>query len=207
MYLIGLTGGIASGKSTVSTMLQELGAYIIDADKLAHEITKPHKRAWQEIVAAFGSAVTDANGQINRKRLGKIIFADAAARAQLEAITHPRIEEEVAVAMTTARQQGCEIIVLDAPLLIEVGWYSRVNAVWVVFVDENTQIVRLMMRDNSSYEDAMARIRAQLSLSEKLKYADVVINNSKTIGHTKKQVHKFWCEISKTMASGNKEFF
>ncbi len=204
MYLIGLTGGIASGKSTVSTMLRELGAYIIDADKLAHEITKPNKPAWQDIVAAFGPAVTDANGQINRKRLGKIIFADEAARAQLDAITHPRIEEEVAVAMNAARQQGCEIVILDAPLLIEVGWYSRVDAVWVVFVDEKTQIVRLMMRDNSSYEDAMARIRAQLSLNEKLNYADVVINNSKTIECTKKQVYKFWGEISNSMDSGDK---
>lgn len=204
MYLIGLTGGIASGKSTVSKMLQELGAYIIDADKLAHEITKPNKPAWQDIVAAFGPAVTDASGQINRKRLGKIIFADAAARAKLEAITHPRIEEAVAVSLATARQQGCKMVVLDAPLLIEVGWHSRVDAVWVVFVDEQTQIVRLMMRDNSSYEDAMARIRAQLSLSEKLKYADVVINNSKTIENTKKQVQKFWWGISNSIDSGDK---
>ncbi|HWR43748.1 dephospho-CoA kinase [Sporomusa sp.] len=196
MYLIGLTGGIASGKSTVSKILSELGAFIIDADKLSHEITKPGKPAWREIVATFGETITDINGQINRKRLGQIVFADAEARAQLEQITHPRIDEEVMTAITDAQKQGYEILVLDAPLLIEVGWYTRVNAVWVVFVDEKTQIVRLMMRDNSNYEDAMSRIRAQLSLHEKLKYADVVINNSKTIENTKKQVLKFWCEIS-----------
>ncbi|HWR07683.1 dephospho-CoA kinase [Sporomusa sp.] len=202
MYLIGLTGGIASGKSTVSKILSELGAFIIDADKLSHNVTKPGTPAWREIVATFGEAVTDINGNINRKRLGQIVFADAAARAQLEAITHPRIEEEVQAATVAAQQQGYKILVLDAPLLIEVEWYTRVDAVWVVFVDENTQIVRLMMRDNSTYEDAMARIKAQLSLCEKLKYADVVINNSKTIENTKKQVLKFWCEISNEGRTG-----
>ncbi|MDF2569547.1 MAG: coaE [Sporomusa sp.] len=196
MYLIGLTGSIASGKSTVSKMLRELGAYIVDADKLSNEITQTGKPAWREIVETFGKNITEKDGQINRRRLGQIIFADAKARERLECITHPRIKEEAMVAIAKAQDQGYSIIVLDAPLLIEVGWHTWVNAVWVVYVDEKAQIVRLMMRDNSTYEDAMARIRAQLSLQKKLEYADVVINNSKTIDNTKEQVFKAWREIS-----------
>ncbi|SMC74582.1 dephospho-CoA kinase [Sporomusa malonica] len=196
MYLIGLTGSIASGKSTVSKMLRELGAYIVDTDKISHEIIQPGKPAWKEIIETFGKNITEENGQINRKRLGQIVFADTRARERLECITHPRIEEAAMAAIAEAEDQGYDIIVLDVPLLIEVGWHTRVNAVWVVYVDEKTQVVRLMMRDDSTYEDAMARIKAQLSLHEKLKYADVVINNSKTIDNTTVQVLKAWHEIN-----------
>lgn len=196
MYLIGLTGSIASGKSTVSKMLRELGAYIVDIDKISHEITRPGEPAWKEIIETFGTAVTEEDGQINRKRLGQIIFADAKAREKLEYITHPRIEAAATAAIAGAGELGYNIVVLDVPLLIEVGWHTRVNAVWVVYVDEKTQVVRLMMRDDSTYGDAMSRIKAQLSIDEKLKYADVVINNNKTIDNTAAQVLKAWQEVN-----------
>lgn len=195
MYLIGLTGGIASGKSTVSRMLSELGAYIIDADKLSREVTQPGKPAWQEIIKKFGQDIIQDNGEIDRKHLGQLVFANKQARSELEAITHPHIEAAAKAAMAAATADGFAVIVLDAPLLIEVGWHTRVDAVWVVYVNEQTQLKRLMARDNSGREAAQARMNAQLSLTEKLKYADVVINNGDAIEITRKNVLKAWREI------------
>ncbi|WP_425057678.1 Dephospho-CoA kinase [Sporomusa carbonis] len=196
MYLIGLTGGIASGKSTVSTLLKELGAYIVDADKLSREVTCPGKPAWQDIVARFGRDIIGADGEIDRRRLGQLVFADSQARVDLERITHPRIKDEAKAAIADAKQRGYKVIVLDVPLLIEAGWHNMVDAVWVVYVDENTQVARLMARDNINYDDAMARIKSQLSLKEKLKYATVVLNNNNTIESTKEQVYEAWRGIT-----------
>lgn len=196
MYVIGLTGGIASGKSTVSKMLKELGAFIVDADKLSREITLPRMPAWQEIINRFGRDIVDVNGEINRKRLGQIVFTDSKARADLEHITHPRIDAEAMSAIAKAEQSGYDIAVLDAPLLIEVAWYNKVDTVWVVFVDEQIQLSRLTIRDNLSYNDAVARINSQMPLREKLKYADVVIDNSHTLESTQAQVYKAWHRIN-----------
>lgn len=195
MYLIGLTGGIASGKSTVSKMLSELGAYIVDADKLAREVARPGTPAWKDIVVRFGSGIINANGEIDRKLLGKIVFDDSLARADLEQITHPWIKAEVEAAIKRAEEADYAAAVLDVPLLIETGWHNLVQSVWVVFVDEKTQVERLMARDNLNYDSAMARINAQLSLKEKVKYADVVINNSTSIESTQNQVQEAWKEL------------
>ena len=195
MYLIGLTGGIASGKSTVSKMLSELGAYIVDADKLAREVARPGTPAWKDIVARFGRGIINENGEIDRKLLGKIVFDDSLARADLEQITHPWIKAEVEAAIKRAEEADYAAAVLDVPLLIETGWHKLVQSVWVVFVDEKTQVERLMARDNLNYDSAMARINAQLSLKEKVKYADVVINNSTSIESTQNQVREAWKEL------------
>lgn len=192
MYVIGLTGGIASGKSTVSEMLSMLGAAIIDADKLSRTVTLPGRPAWQEIVHRFGDSIIGPGGELNRKRLGQIVFADNQARHDLEKITHPRIEAEAMAAIARAKQDNYSVAVLDAPLLIEVAWHKKVDAVWLVFVDEQTQLTRLRLRDNVSYEDAMARIRAQMTLRDKLKYADVIIDNNGTLDNTKAQVLAAW---------------
>ncbi len=196
MYLIGLTGGIASGKSTVSRMLSSLGAFIVDVDKISREITEPGKPAWQDIVNTFGQDMVQADGQIDRKRLGQLVFSNKQARFKLEQITHPRIEAAANAAITAAAASGFSVIILDAPLLIEVGWQAKVDAVWVVYVDEQTQLARLMSRDKSTEAAARARINAQLALSEKLKYADVVINNNTTIESTQSAVLKAWNEIA-----------
>ncbi|CVK19832.1 dephospho-CoA kinase [Sporomusa sphaeroides] len=195
MYVIGLTGGIASGKSTVSKMLGKLGAAIIDADQLSREVTLPGKPAWQEIIKRFGDGIIEPGGEINRKRLGQIIFADSQARFDLEQITHPRIEAETMAAIIRAEQNGCTVAVLDAPLLIEVAWHHKTDSVWVVFVNEQTQLTRLRLRDNISYEDAVARIQAQMTLHEKLNYADVIIDNNGTLENTKAQVLTAWQRI------------
>ncbi|EAX47995.1 dephospho-CoA kinase [Thermosinus carboxydivorans Nor1] len=195
MYVIGLTGGIGSGKSTVSAMLQELGAVIIDADEIAREVVATGKPAWREIKDEFGLGVLNGNGSINRKALGEIVFSDAKQRAKLEAITHPRIQAAVETALKAARKAGVRVVVLDVPLLIEKGWDHLADAVWVVYVDERTQLERLMARDRLTEDEARARISAQMSLREKAERAHVVIDNSGSIDATRRQVLIAWQKI------------
>lgn len=192
VYTIGLTGGISSGKSTVSAMLEQLGAAIIDTDIIARKIVEPGQPAWQDIVAAFGKSCLLPDGHINRKLLGEIIFTDDHKRRILEKITHPHIQNTAIQALQAAAQQGIKIAVLDAPLLIEVGWQHMVQAVWVVYVDAETQIERLMRRDHLERSQALARIGSQMSLREKLSYATVVIDNSGNLEATQKQVFAAW---------------
>lgn len=192
VYTIGLTGGISSGKSTVSAMLKQLGAAIIDTDIIARKIVEPGQPAWQDIVAAFGKSCLFPDGHINRKLLGEIIFTDDHKRRILEKITHPHIQNAAIQALQAAAQQGIKIAVLDAPLLIEVGWQHMVQAVWVVYVDTETQIERLMRRDHLERSQALARIGSQMSLRDKLSYAAVVIDNSGNLEATQKQVFAAW---------------
>jgi dephospho-CoA kinase len=201
MYLIGLTGGIASGKSTVSQMLSKLGACIIDVDKLSREVVQPGKPAYQDIIKAFGEDIVEPNGEINRSRLGQLVFDDKEARITLEKITHPRIEAAAKAAVERAEANGFAVAVLDVPLLIEVGWHTRVDAVWVVYVDEQTQLARLMGRDKLEEAAARARMDAQLALREKVKYADVVIDNSDTPEKTQNNVVQAWNKFSKINCS------
>lgn len=188
MRIIGLTGGIASGKSTVSAILRQEGAYIIDTDKIAHDITLPHKPAWYEIVEYFGQEILYGDGTINRRALGQKVFNNQIQRAVLERITHPKIKNKVNEEITIAKQQLFDVVVLDVPLLIEVGWENIVDEVWVVYVDKKTQLSRLMVRNNFTRKQALARISAQMDLTEKARHADVVIDNSGNIEATKAQV-------------------
>ncbi|MBP2637798.1 MAG: coaE [Firmicutes bacterium] len=201
MYLIGLTGGIASGKSTVSKMLSELGACIIDVDKLSREVVQLGKPAYLDIIKAFGRDIVEPNGEINRRRLGQLIFDNKEARFTLEKITHPRIEAAAKAAVEAAEANGFAVVVLDAPLLIEVGWHTKMDAVWVVYVEEQTQLARLRGRDKLEEAAARARMDAQLALREKVKYADVVIDNSDTPEKTQNNVIQAWNKISKTNCS------
>lgn len=197
MYLIGLTGGIASGKSTVSRMLSELGACIIDVDKLSREVVQPGKPAYQDIIKAFGKDIVEPDGELNRRLLGQLVFNNKEARLALEKITHPRIETAAKAAVEAAEANGFDVVVLDVPLLIEVGWHTRVDAVWVVYVDEQTQLDRLMSRDKLGKTAARARMDAQLALSEKVKYADVVIDNSGALEKTQNNVAQAWRNLTK----------
>ncbi|MBP2627386.1 MAG: Dephospho-CoA kinase [Firmicutes bacterium] len=196
MYIIGLTGGIASGKSTVSAMLAELGAYIIDADEIAHIVVMPNQPAWHDIVAHFGSGILLPNGAINRKILGEKIFKDKVERLCLEKITHHYIEDQVQKKITHAKLIGTNIVVLDVPLLIETDWHKMVNEIWVVYVKEEVQLSRLIDRNKLTYEQARDRINAQMSLAEKVKLADVVIDNNLDIEHARKQVTAAWGRLS-----------
>lgn len=201
MYIIGLTGGIASGKSAVSGILSSLGAYIIDTDIIAREIVKPGETAWQEIVACFGKGILLPDDNIDRNLLGKIVFENIEARTQLEKITHRRIKEKVVAAIKTARKQKCDIAVLDVPLLLEAGWQELADAVWVVYVTKPTQLTRLIKRNGLSPKQGKIRIKAQMDLEEKLLHADVVIDNNGDLDNTRQQVLAAWQRV-KTGASG-----
>lgn len=193
--IIGLTGGIASGKSTVSNYLAELGAIIIDADKIAHEIMEKGKTAYWQVIEAFGREILAENGEIDRSRLGKIVFNNLEKKKILEEITHPQVIREMREKIEEYRAEN-KVIVLDVPLLFEAGLDSMVDETWVVYVDRETQLQRLMARDGLSYEEANKRIQAQMSLEKKRVLADFVINNKGNIEDLKRQVLLKWREIN-----------
>ncbi|WP_048600581.1 dephospho-CoA kinase [Rubeoparvulum massiliense] len=193
--LIGLTGGIATGKSTVSRYLQERGAWIVDADRIAHEVVEPGEEGLQQVVAHFGSAVFLPDGRLNRQRLGHLVFSDAVKRKALEQILHPLIRARMWAEVERARTANSPWIVLDVPLLIENGLYQEVDAVILVVVSKETQLARLMERDHVSEEEAKRRIAAQMPLDEKRHYAHFIIDNDGTIEATYKQIDEILAKI------------
>jgi len=195
MKVIGLTGGISSGKSTVSQFLAELGAVIIDADKIGHEVLKPDSEVWREVVAAFGRQIITANGKINREKLGEIVFSNSEARARLNQIMHPRIYDMVKTRLEEYRRQGAGIVVLEAPLLLEAGWTSLVDEVWVTTASEATMLKRLRERTGLSEKESLARIRSQLPTEERVKHADAVIDTDCSLGELKVKVKELWQEL------------
>jgi dephospho-CoA kinase len=188
---IGLTGGIGSGKSMVALMFAQLGAAVIDADQLAREVVEPGEPALQEIAATFGRDVLLPDGRLNRGKLADIIFADAAARARLNAITHPRIRERMDAAVE-ARRSGPGVLIVDIPLLYENDRASTVEKVIVVWVDTETQLRRLNERDGLTVEAARQRIAAQMPLDAKRALADHVIDNSGSRESTRHQVEAIY---------------
>ncbi|SDC30460.1 MULTISPECIES: dephospho-CoA kinase [unclassified Candidatus Frackibacter] len=193
--LIGLTGGIASGKSTVSNILKSLGVSVIDADLIAKEIVEPGKAAWQKIVDYFGKEILLPNQNLNRQKLGDIIFNNQAAREKLNQITHPYVISEIEARVKKLREEGEEVIVVDVPLLIESNMVDIFDEIWVVYVSRKTQIQRLMERDQIDYEDAIAKIEAQLSLDKKKEYADRLIINEGSKDELKDKVLSIWRDI------------
>jgi dephospho-CoA kinase len=177
--LVGLTGGIATGKSTVDVMLRELGAVIIDADVLAREVVEPGEPALAEIAAEFGPGVLGPDGRLDRKALGAIVFAEPERRRTLEAMTHPRMRERLLRRideLTAEHFHG--LVFYDAAVLIESGSHLMMDRLVVVITDEPTQIARLMARDGIDRDEALRKIRSQIPLAEKAKLADYVIDNS-----------------------------
>ncbi len=176
--LIGLTGGIASGKSKVSSFLSSRGAFIIDADRIAREIVKPYKNAWKKIVDTWGEEILSPDLSLDRTRLGSIVFSDKEALERLNAITHPEIIREIEHEL--GERSSEDLIVLDAPLLIEAGLCDVVDEVWLVSVTAENQLERLCKRDGISSEEAKKRINSQMPLKEKEKYAHLIIDNNGT---------------------------
>ncbi|RII26442.1 MAG: dephospho-CoA kinase [Geobacter sp.] len=192
MRVIGLTGGIASGKSTAAKILAELGAAVIDADQLARDVVRPGEPAHRAIVAAFGTSVLNDDGTINRAALGNLVFADAAARSRLEAITHPAIALRAKELLTELRRRKTPLAIYMAPLLIEAGIIDRVDEIWVVYVDRETQLRRLMLRDGLSETGALQRIASQMPMEEKRERAQVVIDNRGTEEEMVRQIREIW---------------
>ena len=191
MRVLGLTGGIGSGKSLVAQMFRELGAEVIDADQLARDVVEPGQPALDEIVEAFGRDILLPDGRLNRGRLAAAIFADPAARQRLNAITHPRIRARMDTEVA-ARSQRSGVLILDIPLLYENGRAGIVEKVVVVWVDPATQLQRLTERDGLSVEDARQRIAAQMSLDDKRARADYVIDNTGSREATRRQVETIY---------------
>jgi dephospho-CoA kinase len=194
--IVGLTGGIATGKSTVTDMFRELGAYVVDADVWARRIVEPGSEALSEIVQAFGEDVLLPDGTLNRPKLGSLIFHNPDMRQQLNEITHPRVRagmrEETEEALRT---EPLRPILWDVPLLFEGETLLMVDKTLVVYVDEALQLARLMHRNHLSEEEAMARIRSQLSIEDKKGRADYVIDNRGTLEETREQVQRVWRTI------------
>ncbi len=190
--VIGLTGGIGSGKSTVSQLLAELGAVIIDADKVGHEAFKPDTRAWHEVVSAFGKQIVAPSGEIDRKRLGAIVFSDPASLSRLNQIVHPVMYDMMKARIEEYRRQGVGVVVLEAAILIEANWRSLVDEVWMTVASEATVLERLKKQRGLGEEQTLARIRSQLSTDERIKYADVIINNDGNLDVVKAKVKELW---------------
>lgn len=195
MYIIGLTGSIASGKSTVSRILAECGAPIVDADLIAREIAKRGQAGWSGIVEAFGEGVLLPNEELDRMKVGEMIFRDAKKRAMLDAIMHPIILERINTQIEELARAGYKAAVLDIPLLLELGWQDKVDAVWLVAVSPDVQKMRLMARNDLTEEQALARIASQMSIAEKRQYADQIIENDGTPEETATIVQKLWEEL------------
>jgi dephospho-CoA kinase len=197
--VIGLTGGIASGKSTVAGMLRELGAPIIDADVLARQVVEPGQPAYEDIVREFGPQVLAADGTIDRKRLGERVFGDAAARARLNAITHPRIGAAGQAQIAHFSAAGAPVVIYEAALIVENGIHRALDGLIVVSASPEVQLERTMRRDGLDEAAARARLAAQLPLADKLAVATEVVDNSGTPAETRAQVAALW----KRLTEGN----
>jgi dephospho-CoA kinase len=194
--LAGLTGGIATGKSTVSNMLRRLGAEIIDADLLARQVVEPGQPAWREIVEEFGRDVLSTDGTLDRTKLGGIVFADPERRKRLEAITHPAIRARVRERVDELAARGfAGIVFYDAAILIEALGHQDMDRIVVVMTDEATQVARLRGRDGTDDGQGRRKIASQMPLAEKVKLADYVIDNSSDREATAEQVRRVYAAL------------
>ncbi|WP_018249082.1 dephospho-CoA kinase [Orenia marismortui] len=191
---IGLTGGISSGKSTVSNYLKEFGATVIDADQVAHKLMEAEKELWQRIVEEFGEEILLDNKEINRQKLGKIIFNDHQAKELLDEISHPIIITKIKEEMDRLANIS-DIIIVDVPLLIEADMLDLFDQICLVYVDREVQIKRLMKRDEIDKESAIAKIQSQIPLKEKRRYANIIINNNGSKDELKIKVKKLWEDL------------
>ncbi|MBI3780779.1 MAG: dephospho-CoA kinase [candidate division NC10 bacterium] len=195
MLVVGLTGGICSGKSTVAAMFERLGAVVIDADRVAHELQAPGQPLFRAIVSAFGRQIVGEDGRIDRRRLGAIVFSDHKARARLQEILHPAIVEECERRIQQARASGAAVCLLDAALLIESGRHARFDRMVLVEASEAVQLERLIARMGLSREEAMQRIRSQMPPEEKRRHAKFVIENGGSLNETERQVRAVWEQL------------
>jgi len=198
MLIVGLTGGVASGKTAVSQVLKEEGAYIIDADQIARELVQPHKPAWNELIRAFGKEILQEDGFIHRKKLADKVFADPKKRKLLNQILHPRIKEEMDRRTKEIGQKDPEaIVVIDAPLIVELGDHREMDKLIVVASTQTQQIERLKERDGIGPEEALRILSSQMPVEEKVNLADFVMRNEGSLEETKKRAKEVFKELRK----------
>lgn len=195
--VIGLTGGIGSGKSLVAALLRERGAAVIDADTAAHEVYRPRSEGWRAVVAAFGQRIVDRDGAISRPRLGRIVFSDDAARERLNAIVHPRVRRLLDDRIAQAQAGGARVVVVEVPLLVEAiraggDWKHPYDEIWVVTAPQPEVIERLLARGGMDETRIRAVIEAQASSAERLRYADAVVDNNADIDRLRDRVAALW---------------
>lgn len=215
MVVIGVTGNIGSGKSTVCQILAGLGAMVIDADRLAHEAYKPHSQTWQELISIFGKNIVKPDGEIDRQKLGQIVFSDHNALAQLNQIVHPEALRLARERIADYRRHGARAVALEATLLIEAGWATTspdegpggrrrpfssalVDKVWLVVAPEAAIIQRVKQQQGLAEAQILARLKSQMSAEEKAKYADVVIHNDGSLQQLASRVTELWDKLSVT---------
>lgn len=192
MYVIGLTGGIGSGKSTVARMLEGKGAVLLSADGVGHEVYLPGRPAWREIVDAFGRQVVAGDGTIDRKRLGAIAFSNPRQLQRLNAITHPRMKEMMRQKLEEERGRSTQVAVLEAALLLDAGWDDLTDEVWVTAATPEVAARRTAERSGLSVQEALSRIRTQMSDEERIVRSQVVIDTDCPLGRTRRQVDEQW---------------
>ena len=192
MYVIGLTGGIGSGKTTVAQMLERKGAALLSADAVGHEVYLPGQPAWQEIVDAFGRDIVAPDGTIDRKKLGAIVFSDPEQLRRLNAITHVRMKEMMREKLQKERSKGARVAVLEAALLFDAGWDDLADEVWVTVAPPEVAAGRTAERSGISVDEALSRIRAQMSNEERIARSQIVIDTDCPLEQTRKQVDQEW---------------
>ena len=195
MKVIGLTGGIGSGKSTVAQFLGELGAVIVDVDKLGHEAIKPGSEAWERVVNEFGKSIVTVSGDIDRAKLSKIVFHNHEALLRLNQIIHPVIDNMLMAKLEECRRKGVKVVVLEAAAMLEAGRASQVDEIWITVAPESAVLQRLSGRSGYSEEESKARIHAQLSNEERIKHADVVIDTDCSLDELKARVAVLWHQL------------
>ncbi len=192
MLVIGLTGGIGTGKSEATHQLEALGASIISADQVGHEAYTPNTEAWEQVVAAFGDDILQDDQEIDRRKLGAVVFSDPSQLEKLNQIMHPRMAWMVSDKIEVFRGQGVNVVVVEAALLFEAGWDSLVEEVWVTDSPEESIIGRLKERNGLSEEEAKKRINSQMDRAERIERSDFVINNSGDMAELGNAIKELW---------------
>ncbi|MDE0823760.1 MAG: dephospho-CoA kinase, partial [Dehalococcoidia bacterium] len=192
MLVIGLTGSIGTGKSEAARQLEMLGASIISADQVGHEAYTPNTEAWEQVVAAFGDDILQGDKEIDRRKLGAIVFSDSSQLDKLNAIMHPRMARMVSDKIEVLRGQGVKVVVVEAALLFEAGWDTLVEEVWVTDSSEDIVVGRLKERNGLSEEEAKKRINSQMDRAERIERSDFVIDNSSDMAGLESAIKELW---------------
>ena len=192
MFVIGLTGGIGSGKSAVTALLGELGATVIDADKVGHQAYQPHTETWQAVVDAFGTDILQPNEEVDRRKLGAVVFSDPKELARLNSIMHPRMYTMLEVELNEMRESGVEVAVVEAAILIEAKWTPLVDEVWVTVADPEKVVERVKQRSNIPEEQILSRIKAQMPQEERIRHATVVVENNAGLDELRTKLQTLW---------------